>query len=51
MINVIPGLGGIRKARFGALGKGKSGGVPVIYYYFDVRCWPFSSTEKTNRRI
>jgi len=31
----IPGTGGIRKVRFGAKGKGKSGGARVIYYYFD----------------
>jgi hypothetical protein len=31
----IPGTGGVRKLRFGAKGKGKSGGVRVIYYYYD----------------
>lgn len=31
----IPGTGGVRKLRFAAKGKGKSGGVRVIYYYFD----------------
>lgn len=31
----IPGTGGVRKIRFAAKGKGKSGGVRVIYYYFD----------------
>jgi hypothetical protein len=31
----IPGTGGVRKLRFGARGKGKSGGVRVIYYFFD----------------
>ena len=31
----IPGTGGVRKMRFAAQGKGKSGGVRVIYYYFD----------------
>lgn len=31
----IPGTGGVRKVRFAAKGKGKSGGVRVIYYYFD----------------
>ncbi|EME67941.1 RelE-like cytotoxic translational repressor of toxin-antitoxin stability system [Paramagnetospirillum caucaseum] len=31
----IPGTGGIRKIRFAAKGKGKSGGVRVIYYYYD----------------
>ncbi|MGO9256084.1 MAG: type II toxin-antitoxin system RelE/ParE family toxin [Bryobacteraceae bacterium] len=31
---VIPGTGGVRKARWGRQGKGKSGGVRVIYYYW-----------------
>ncbi len=31
----IPGTGGVRKVRFAAAGKGKSGGVRVIYYFFD----------------
>jgi hypothetical protein len=31
----IPGTGGVRKVRFAARGKGKSGGVRAIYYYFD----------------
>lgn len=31
----IPGTGGVRKLRFAAKGHGKSGGVRVIYYYFD----------------
>lgn len=31
----IPGTGGVRKVRFAAKGKGKSGGVRVIYYFFD----------------
>ena len=30
---VIRGSGGVRKARWGAGGKGKSGGVRVIYYW------------------
>ena len=29
----IPGTGGIRKLRFGALGRGKRGGARVIYFY------------------
>ncbi len=28
----IPGTGGVRKMRFGALGRGKRGGVRVIYF-------------------
>ena len=31
--NVIQGGGGIRKLRYGLPGKGKSGGVRVIYYW------------------
>jgi hypothetical protein len=31
----IPGTGGVRKVRFAARGKGKSGGVRVIYYFYD----------------
>lgn len=31
----IVGAGGVRKVRFGAKGKGKSGGVRVIYYFYD----------------
>ena len=32
---VIKGTGGLRKIRVAAKGKGKRGGVRVIYYYFD----------------
>ena len=31
--NVIPGAGGIRKLRWGALGRGKRGGARVIYFW------------------
>jgi hypothetical protein len=31
--SVIEGTGGLRKFRFGAKGKGKSGGARVLYYY------------------
>lgn len=30
---VIPGTGGVRKLRLGTTGRGKRGGVRVIYYY------------------
>tara|TARA_R110000850_G_scaffold275765_1_gene415735 strand:- start:71 stop:418 length:348 start_codon:yes stop_codon:yes gene_type:complete len=30
----ITGTGGVRKVRFAAKGKGKSGGVRVIYYFY-----------------
>ena len=29
----IPGTGGVRKVRFGAMGRGKRGGARVIYFY------------------
>ena len=29
----IPGTGGVRKLRFGALGRGKRGGARAIYFY------------------
>ena len=32
---IIQGTGGVRKLRWAAKGKGKSGGVRVIYYYHD----------------
>jgi mRNA-degrading endonuclease RelE of RelBE toxin-antitoxin system len=31
----IPGTGGVRKLRYAAHGRGKSGGVRVIYYFYD----------------
>lgn len=31
----IPGTGGLRKLRYAAGGRGKSGGVRAIYYFFD----------------
>jgi len=31
----IPGTGGVRKIRYATGGRGKSGGVRVIYYFFD----------------
>ena len=31
----IRGTGGVRKMRFAAMGRGKSGGVRVIYYAYD----------------
>lgn len=31
----IVGTGGVRKVRYKAKGKGKSGGVRVIYYFYD----------------
>jgi mRNA-degrading endonuclease RelE of RelBE toxin-antitoxin system len=31
----IVGTGGVRKVRYSAMGRGKSGGVRVIYYFYD----------------
>ena len=31
----IPGTGGVRKLRFASYGRGKRGGVRVIYYFLD----------------
>lgn len=33
--DLIGGTGGVRKLRFARGGRGKSGGVRVIYYYYD----------------
>ena len=33
--DLIPGTSGVRKLRFAAKSKGKSGGVRVIYYFLD----------------
>lgn len=33
--DLIPGTGGVRKVRWGSKNKGKSGGVRVIYYFYD----------------
>ena len=35
--NVISGTGGVRKMRFAIQGRGKRGGVRVIYYYYNER--------------
>jgi mRNA-degrading endonuclease RelE of RelBE toxin-antitoxin system len=36
--DVLQGTGGIRKLRWGKGGRGKSGGVRVIYYFHDSLC-------------
>lgn len=33
--DLVPGGGGIRKVRFAVGGRGKSGGVRIVYYYHD----------------
>ncbi len=51
--NILQGTGGIRKFRWSAGNKGKSGGVRVIYYYHN-KTMPlfilsvFSKSEKAN---
>jgi len=35
--SVIKDTGGLRKIRFKAKGRGKRGGIRVIYYFFDVK--------------
>ena len=35
--DVVPGGGGIRKVRFAIGGRGKSGGVRIIYYFHNER--------------
>lgn len=49
----IPGTGGVRKVRFAARGKGKSGGVRVIYYFYDrenplYALFLYAKNEQTN---
>lgn len=39
--DVIPSMGGIRKIRWAASGKGKRRGVRVIYYYHVIGCRVF----------
>lgn len=51
--DIMEGTGGIRKLRWARGGKGKSGGVRVIYYYHDSRIplyllTIFGKSEKSN---
>jgi hypothetical protein len=50
---VVPGTGGVRKARWGRQGKGKRGGVRVIYYYWVSATavyllWAYSKKEQSD---
>ena len=50
--NIISGSGGVRKVRWAASGKGKSGGIRAIYYWkkSDSEIWMltlYSKSEKT----
>ena len=49
----IPGTGGVRKVRFGALGRGKRGGARVVYFYGGQRMpiyalLAYSKSDKTD---
>ena len=48
---VVPGAGGVRKARWGRESKGKSGGVRIIYYYWlrDVEIYMLSIYAKNEQ--
>lgn len=51
--DIMEGTGGIRKLRWARGGKGKSGGVRIIYYYHDQRIplyllTVFGKNEKSN---
>lgn len=51
--DIIPGSGGVRKLRWGAPGRGKRGGVRIIYYLMSKRgqIWLltlYSETELAN---
>ena len=48
--DVIPESGGIRKARWGAKGRGKRGGARVIYFFHDrdmpLYCWRLMPSQR-----
>lgn len=48
---VVPGSGGVRKIRWAASGKGKSGGIRVIYYWKtnDFEIWMLTVYGKNER--
>jgi hypothetical protein len=48
---VVPGAGGVRKARWGRESKGKSGGVRIVYYYWlrDVEVYMLSIYAKNEQ--
>lgn len=48
--DVIPGGGGVRKVRWTGLGKGKRGGVRVVYYFHDASIPLFLLTVYTKGR-
>ena len=50
-IDIVKGSGGVRKVRWAADGKGKSGGVRVIYYWKkpDHEIWMLTIYSKSER--
>lgn len=48
---VVPGSGGVRKLRWGMAGKGKQGGVRIIYYFKrqDDEIWLLTIYSKSER--
>jgi len=51
--DIVKGSGGVRKVRWAPEGKGKSGGVPVIYYWKrpDDEIWILTIYSKSERSI
>jgi mRNA-degrading endonuclease RelE of RelBE toxin-antitoxin system len=49
--NVVPGSGGVRKLRWKKEGKGKSGGVRIIYYWkkSEDEIWMLTAYEKSKQ--
>jgi mRNA-degrading endonuclease RelE of RelBE toxin-antitoxin system len=49
--NIVKGSGGVRKVRWAQDGKGKSGGVRIIYYWKkpDHEVWMLTMYSKTER--
>jgi mRNA-degrading endonuclease RelE of RelBE toxin-antitoxin system len=49
--SIVKGSGGVRKVRWGQDGKGKSGGVRIIYYWKkpDHEVWMLTIYSKTER--
>ncbi len=48
--DVIPGGGGVRKVRWTRQGKGKRGGVRIVYYFHDASLPLFLITAYANSR-
>jgi hypothetical protein len=50
--NLVPGSGGVRKLRWKKEGKGKSGGVRIIYYWKKTKdeIWMLTAYEKSKQQ-